>query len=58
MNETNIELGNYAEERIRLEAERANETVEDFIISFFEERCNAPSSREGVQCTTPNPATK
>ena len=35
MNEANIELGNYTEERIRLEAERANETIEDFIVPFF-----------------------
>lgn len=52
MNEANIELGNYTEERIRLEAERANETIEDFIVSFFEMRCNAPSSSsDEVQCT-------
>ena len=35
MNETTIDLGNYAEERIKLEAERANETVNDWIVSFF-----------------------
>lgn len=57
MNEANIELGNYTEERIRLEAERANETIEDFIVSFFETRCNAPSSSDEVQCTSPDPAT-
>lgn len=54
MNETTIDLGNYAEERIKLEAERANETVNDWIVSFFEERCNAPSSSSvEVQCTDP-----
>ncbi len=53
MKEANIELGNSTEERIRLEAERANETIEDFIVSFFEERCNVPSSlSDEVQCTS------
>jgi len=58
MNEETIDIGNYTEERIRLEAERANQSVNDWIVSFFEARCNAPSSlSDEVQCPSPDPAT-
>lgn len=56
MNEEIIDVGNYTEERIRLEAERANESINDWIVSFFEARCNAPFSLpDEVQCTSPAP---
>ena len=39
---TIINLGNYAEERIRLAAERNHTTMSDWIVDFFATRCNAP----------------
>lgn len=59
MNEETIDIGNYTEERIRLEAERSNESMNDWIVSFFEARCNAPGfSDQEVQCTNPSPRSR
>ena len=48
-----VDVGNdYNAERIRLEAERSGQSVQDWIVSFFARRCNAPSSSRKVQCTS------
>lgn len=39
----------YEAELIKLQAERLGKTPEEFVLSFFEVRCIAPTSRGGVR---------
>lgn len=50
-----VEVGEYAFEMLKLEAERRGMTVEDLCLSFFVDGCNAPNFCPEVQCTSEEP---
>ena len=48
-NEKTTTITGYEAELIKLLAERARKTPQEFVLSFFEKRCNALCAADGVR---------